>query len=62
MEYKRGCYNRVADALSRQFGVDSNLPASSSDSRTGCLMLLTVPDPTWLDGLKASYSLEASVQ
>ena len=62
MEYKRGCDNRVADALSRQFGVDSNLPASSSDSRTGCLMLLTVPNPTWFDELKASYSLDAFVQ
>ena len=62
MEYKKGCENRVADALSRQFGVDSDLHASSSDSRIGCLMLLTVPDPTWLDGLKASYTLDASVQ
>ncbi|XP_075645372.1 uncharacterized protein LOC142616395 [Castanea sativa] len=62
VEYKRGCDNRVADALSRQFRVDSDLPATSFDSRTGCLMLLTVPDPTWLDGLKASYSLDASVQ
>ena len=62
MEYKKGCENRVADALSRQFGVDSDLHASSSNSRIGCLMLLTVPDPTWLDGLKASYTLDASVQ
>ena len=46
VEYKRGCDNRVANALSRQFGVDSDLPASSSDSKTSCLILLTVPNPT----------------
>ena len=62
VEYKRGSDNRVADALSRQFGIDFNLPASSSDCRTSCLMHLTVPDPTWLDVLKDSYSLDASVQ
>jgi len=62
VEYKRGSDNRVADALSRQFGIDSNLLASSSDCKTSCLMLLTVPDPTWLDVLKDSYSLDASVQ
>ena len=46
VEYKRGCDNRVADALSRQIGVDSDLPASSSDSKTSCLIILTVPNPT----------------
>ena len=49
VEYKRGCDNRVVDALSRQFRVDSDMPASSSDSRTSCLMLLTISNPTWLD-------------
>ena len=53
VEYKKGCDNRVADALSQTFGL-----ASSSDSKASRLMLLTVPDPTWLKVMQDSYSLD----
>ena len=62
VEYKRDSDNRVADALSRKFGTDSDLLTSSSDYKASCLMLLTVPGPTWLAVLKDNYSLNESVQ
>ena len=52
VEYKRGCDNRVADALSRNCGptpaLSTAIPAPNSDSKASYLMLLTVPDPPWL--------------
>ena len=30
-------------------GINFDLSTSSSNSKASCLMLLTVPDPTWLD-------------
>ena len=66
VEYKKGCDNRVADALSRTFGpapdLSTSISASNSNSKASCLMLLTVPDPTWLKVLQDSYSLDESVQ
>ena len=66
VEYKKRCDNRVADALSRNCGPASALstpiPAPNSDSKASCLMLLTVPDPTWLKVLQNSYALDESVQ
>ena len=62
VEYKKGCDNRVADALSRIFGPVSDLSTSNSDSKASCLMLLTVPDPTWLKVLKDCYSSDEFVQ
>ena len=65
VEYKKGCDNRVADALSRTFGsapdLSTSISASISDSKASCLMLLTVPNPTWLKVLQDSYSLDESV-
>ena len=63
---KKGCDNKVADALSRTFGpapdLSTSISASNFDSKASCLMLLTVPDPTWLKVLQDSYSLDESVQ
>ena len=61
VEYKKGCDNTVADALSRTFGPTLDMSASISDSKASCLMLLTVLDPTWLKVLQDSYSLDESV-
>ena len=61
VEYKKGCDNRVVDALSRTFGPTPDMFASIFDSKASCLMLLTVPDPTWLKVLQDSYSLDESV-
>ena len=66
MEYKKGCDNRVADALSRNCqptpARSTPIPAPTSDLKASCLMLLTVPDPTWLKVLQDSYALDDSVQ
>ena len=52
VECKKGCDNRVADALSRNcglaFALSTPIPAPNFDSKASCLMLLTVPNPTWL--------------
>ncbi|XP_030964149.1 uncharacterized protein LOC115985337 [Quercus lobata] len=44
------------------FGPVSDLSTFNSDSKASCLMLLTVPDPTWLKVLKDSYSSDEFVQ
>ena len=66
VEYKKGCDNRVADALSRTCGpapaLSTPITASNSDSKASCLMLMTVPNPTWLKVLQDSYALDESVQ
>ena len=49
VEYKKGSDNKVANALSQKFGINFDLSTSSSNSKASCLMLLTVPGPTWLD-------------
>lgn len=46
MEYKKGSDNRVADALSRQLAFSSELSQSDPNSKTSCLFLLSVLDPT----------------
>ena len=46
VEYKKGSYNRVADTLSRNPTFTSEWLGSISNSRTSCLLMLSVPDPT----------------
>ena len=55
VEYKKGSYNRVANALSRHLAFSFELSQSNSNSKTSCLFLLSIPDPTWLSLLKDSY-------
>ena len=60
VEYKKGCENRVANALSRKVDADlegnvEQVPSSAS------LCLISFPYPSWIEELKASsdFSLEA---
>ena len=62
VKYKKGSDNRVANALSRQIEFQSELSQLSGSPKTCCLFLLSVPDPTWLDLLKDSYSQDVSIQ
>ena len=62
VEYKKGSDNRVADALSRHPAFSSELSQSDSNSKTSCLFLLSVPDPTWLSLLKDSYLQDDTIQ
>ena len=62
VKYKKGNDNRVANALSRQIEFQSKLSQLSGSPKTCCLFLLSVPDPTWLDLLKDSYSQDVSIQ
>ena len=62
VEYKQGCENRIADALSRRSksaSVDqfTNRPVTSSS-----LCLISFPCPTWIAELKASYQSDPAVQ
>lgn len=61
MEHKKGCENKVADALSRKGEVDfggdvARVPYSAS------LCLISFPCPSWIDDLKARYDSSLKVQ
>ena len=56
VEYKKGAENKVADALSRR---SDHIPMSGQHEefpKASYLLLLSVPDPTWLHILRYSYS------
>lgn len=53
IEYKKGKENKMADALSRRF---------EKLERDSLCMLISGPDPTWLEELKASYSIDPKIQ
>ena len=54
VEYKKGVENKVANALSKR----SNYMSGQHEEfpKVSCLLLLSVPDPTWLHILRDSYS------
>ena len=62
VEYKTGAEKKVVDALSRRsdyipmFGQHKEFPKAS------CLLLLSIPDPTWLHILRDSYSQDQFMQ
>ena len=61
VEYKKGCDNKVADALSRKMEVD-NGGDGDQGSHSASLCLISFPCPTWIDDLKDSYSSSNEVQ
>ena len=61
VEYKKGCDNRVADALSRKVDVDVGGDGDQG-SHSASLCLISFPCPTWIDDLKARYSSSYEVQ
>ena len=56
VEYKKGVENKVANALSRRSDYIHVSCQQDESSKASCLLLLSVPDPTWLHILKDSYS------
>ena len=62
VEYKKGVENKVVDALSRRSDYVPELCQQNESSKASCLLLLSVPDPTWLKILRDSYSQDQSMQ
>ena len=62
VEYKKGVENKVADALSRRSDYIHVSCQQDESSKASCLLLLSVPDPTWLHILKDSYSQDQFMQ
>ena len=56
VEYKKGVENKVANALSRRSDYIPMLSQHDKSSKASCLLLLSIPDPTWLHILRDSYS------
>jgi hypothetical protein len=52
LEYKKGVENKVADALSRRDSEAANISLS----------ILSLPDLSWVDDLKAQYLLDPKLQ
>jgi hypothetical protein len=55
IEYKAGRENVVADALSRKIEDEGVSP------QDGQLMLLTIPNPLWVEDIKASYAHDPAI-
>ena len=55
VEYKQGCENKVADALSRRSDLASTDQTTVSLVTPSSLCLISFPCPSWIDELKASY-------
>ena len=62
VEYKKGVENKVANALSRRSDYIPMSCQQDESSKASCLLLLSVPDPTWLHILKDSYSQDQYMQ
>ena len=63
VEYKKGCENKVADALSKRS--DSAYEASISPSISAShptLFLVSFPCPSWIEELKDSYNHNLELQ
>ena len=64
MEYKKGIENKVVDAFSRQMESDLKPFIDKVDLTHGsvsCCLLLSFPDPTWLEKLKDSYHQDVEI-
>ena len=56
VEYKIGAESKVANALSRRSDHISMSGQHKEFPKASCLLLLSIPDPTWLHILRDSYS------
>ena len=59
VEYKQGCENKVADALSRRC---EDSAVSNFDVVSPCLCLISFPSPSWIEELKATYQSSPVMQ
>lgn len=57
MEYKKGCEDKVIDALFRRKEL-----ADVTQLNEGSLFLISFPFPSWIEELKLSYQLLPKVQ
>ena len=63
MEYKQGCENKVADALSRRSDFVSEDPDALNPSvNSPSLFFISFLCPSWIEELKASYQLFIEMQ
>ena len=62
VEYKQGCENKVADALSRRSDSASTDQTTVSPVTPSSLCLISFPCPSWIYELKASYQSDSIVQ
>ena len=62
VEYKKGVENKVADALSRRSNYIPKSCQLDESPKASCLLLLSIPDPTWLHILRDSYSQDQFMQ
>ena len=62
VEYKKGVENKVANALSKGSDYIHVSCQQDESSKASCLLLLSVPDPTWLHILRDSYSQDQFMQ
>lgn len=52
IEYKKGKENRIANALFRK----------CTDTKDSSISVISFPDPTWIEDLKATYSQDVNIQ
>ena len=52
----------MADALSRKADFDDCTSCGVSEAHEGVLCMVSLPSPTWLTDLKASYASNQQVQ
>ena len=63
MEYKQGCENKVADALSRRSDFVFEDPNALNPSvNSPSLFLISFLCPSWIEELKANYQLSTKMQ
>lgn len=62
VEYKKGCENKVGDALSWRVDDDLMEVGVGQVSSSASLCLISFPCPSWIEELKASYDSSLKAQ